>query len=122
MNIIELLKNAKPGDMVLVKSTGLWFEFTEDEEWTNEDILSDEWEIKKKEDEPITADEYYNQRFEQDQERRNIGDRIRDAFKAGEKNNDLKYKEQQEKLEFMVSGQGHNHEVRIARELLKLIK
>ena len=32
-----------------------------------------------------------------------------------------RYKQQQERIEYMASGQGHNHDVRIAKELLDLV-
>jgi len=122
MNINELVEQLEDGDLYRCKSTSRG-------DWTDykggfgpfyiEDIKADDWEIKKKEEKPISAEiivtNYISWRQKkesletgEDAQRFNIfGEKdMLNLVELAEKNNDLKYKKLVKTLKFMAIGNG----------------
>lgn len=93
MNISEVLKIINIGDFYKSEKTlNDWREYKANscETFNINEVLADDWEIKKKEEKLITAEEYYNKdSYKTYAEKK---ERIKAAFLAGENNNELKHK------------------------------
>lgn len=125
--------NLKPGDLFKRKTHRAYWEVQENGTMVfslmePKDLNADDWEIKKKEVKPITAEEYRKKAWEDSNrlfpETWSNSD-IEAAFDAGGENNDLKYKDLVKEIKgYSMCISIHNQPPinEIGDHLLKLIK
>lgn len=133
MNIFEVATQIKEGDNYRLKGDEVWTKYNPDVFFGSlcwDDIARSEFEIKKKEEGPITAKEYLNFNVDRFKNFTSSGKNyIRMAFESGEENGvlktELKYKDLVEGLDDAVHGRRpelNTHYRYYVKELVKLIR